>query len=142
MSKNIAVCDYCGHEDSNSTTTFCRECGFDSVTETTMKTIAVYGSLKRGKYNHTLIENCTFLGDTTIKGTLYSLGSYPAIIEDGDNEYPAEVYEVPDEIYERVRRMELGAGYKEVIVDGNIVYYADEKLREYCLNSNRIIESY
>lgn len=115
------------------------------------KLIAVYGSLKKGKYNNPLLEDSEFLGDTKVKGTLYGLGGYPALLEDGDIEYPAEIYRVSDSVYERIRGMELGAGYKEVEVmcpiDKNtsydcIVYYADDGLSEYCKKNRQVIESY
>ncbi len=105
-----------------------------------MKKIAVYGSLKRGRYNHSLLEDSKFIGETTVKGTLYSMGSYPALC-DGDTEYLAEVYEVDEGTYHSIRGMELGAGYKEVICEcylgdeqfvDAIVYYADVHLEDYC----------
>ena len=107
-----------------------------------MKKIAVYGSLKAGKYNHPMISGCNKIADTTVVGTLYKVSSYPALIESGDNHYEAEVYEVPDNVYERVRNMELGAGYKEVVVEGNIVYYADTYLEERCKDRYEVIETY
>jgi gamma-glutamylcyclotransferase (GGCT)/AIG2-like uncharacterized protein YtfP len=106
------------------------------------KKVAVYGSLKKGKYNHPLIEGCKKIDDIFIKGTLYSLGSYPAITLEGDNYFEAEVYELPDENYQRVKRMELGAGYQEVMIGEYIVYYADESLAEYCAKNAQVIESY
>ena len=112
-----------------------------------MKTIAVYGSLKAGKYNHPILRECKMLGTTKVKGTLYRVGSYPAIIEEGDNLYDAEVYEVPDNIYNAVRSMELGAGYKEVEINVGelgtaVVYYADTALEERCKERYEVISSY
>jgi gamma-glutamylcyclotransferase (GGCT)/AIG2-like uncharacterized protein YtfP len=99
------------------------------------KLIAVYGSLKSGHYNHYLLGEARFLGETTVRGTLYSMGAYPALAESGDKEYHAEVYEVPDEEYERIRRMELGAGYieKEKVWKGSTVtvFYVGENLEAY-----------
>lgn len=107
-----------------------------------MKKIAVYGSLKKGKYNHSLLNGSIFIGDTTIKGTLYRVSSYPAIVDEGGNEYPAEIYEVPDDVFKYVQSMELGAGYKEVEVDGAIVYYAGTRLAEYVKNNCEVINEY
>ena len=104
--------------------------------------IAVYGSLKRGKYNHAILSDQKFLGDTTVIGTLYSVGAYPALVDEGDNVYPAEIYEVSPEVYSAIRGMELGAGYVEKVVDGNIVYYAGEYLAQRCKNNLKVIESY
>ena len=73
--------------------------------------IAVYGSLKKDKYNHRLLGQSEFKGNTKVKGILYSVGSYPVIL-DGDNEYDAEVYEVPEKEYVSIESMELGAGYE------------------------------
>lgn len=120
-----------------------------------MKTIAVYGSLKQGKYNHEIMKNSEYLGATNVVGTLYRVSSYPAIIEDGDNSYEAEVYNVGDHVYEMVRAMELGAGYKEVIKSLEvvspsgevkdtdcIVYYADTRLENRCIETLEEIETY
>jgi len=117
-----------------------------------MTTIAVYGSLKKGKYNHSILEDQKFVGTTTVKGTLYRVSSYPALVEGGDTEYPSEVYEVEDEMYERIKKMELGAGYKEVEVACNIletlevvpaiVYYADTLLAERCKEHYEVISEY
>jgi gamma-glutamylcyclotransferase (GGCT)/AIG2-like uncharacterized protein YtfP len=108
------------------------------------KRITVYGSLKKGKYNNVLLKDSKFIGDTEVKGTLYSLGSYPALVNEGENAYPAEVYEVSDEVYERVSRMELGAGYVEVadIKNNSTVYYAGSRLAEYCHENAKQIDSY
>lgn len=125
-----------------------------------MKTVAVYGSLKLGRYNHAIISDCKFLGESTIKGTMYSLGSYPALIEDGDDEHRVELYELPDDIYLRVKRMEIGASYIEKEVDFKfrqvgtmhsypkevevkaIVYFASPQLEEYCESRAEIIKIY
>lgn len=103
-----------------------------------MHQITVYGSLKAGRYNHRIIEDSYYIGKTTVKGTLYAVSSYPALIEEGDNEYEAEIYEVSDDVFNRVNRMELGAGYK--LVDG--VYYADNELSQYCKDNCKQIDSY
>lgn len=107
-----------------------------------MKTIAVYGSLKKGKYNHPLIEGCEHVDNIRVKGTMYRVSSYPALVDEGENYYDAEVYEIPDSIYQQVRGMELGAGYKEDAREGAIVYYADERLAEYCKENLEVIEEY
>ena len=76
--------------------------------------IAVYGSLREGRYNHPY-----FLGDIerldtmTVKGKLYSLGAYPAIT-DGEDDVEIELYDVPTELYHSIRGMEIGAGYIEI----------------------------
>lgn len=107
-----------------------------------MKKIAVYGSLKKGRYNHYMLSDSEHIDNIKIKGTLYSCGSYPAIIEDGDNYYDAEVYRVSEDVYENVKGMELGAGYKEVKIDGSIVYYADQWLTSHCKQHLPEIKNY
>lgn len=107
-----------------------------------MKTIVVYGSLKKGKYNHTILKDQVFVGNTTVIGTLYSVSTYPALLDEGDNEYPAEIYQVDDEIYQWVHDMEIGAGYVEKETPDGIVYYAGEDLAEYCRNNRQVINGY
>jgi gamma-glutamylcyclotransferase (GGCT)/AIG2-like uncharacterized protein YtfP len=106
------------------------------------KRIAVYGSLKAGKYNHHMIGDSTYQGTIKVRGTLYSLGSYPALVDDDGAEYEAEVYEVSDEVYNKVAWIESAAGYKEVEIAGNIVYYADDELAEYCKRRCQVISEY
>lgn len=122
------------------------------------KVIAVYGSLKMGRYNHPLIQGSQFLGESKIKGTMYSLGSYPALVEEGNKEYTVELYQVPTMTHERVRNMELGAGYKEkelefehaenyefskkLLKTKAVIYYADDFLAEYCKGGKEVIDNY
>ena len=118
-----------------------------------MKKIIVYGSLKKGKYNHRILEDSKFLADTTVRGTLYSLGAYPALIDEGENEYPAEIYEVDDEVYYSIARMEFWAGY--IAVEFNVakelgegfsnpatIFYAGGGLKKRCKESLTEIKSY
>jgi gamma-glutamylcyclotransferase (GGCT)/AIG2-like uncharacterized protein YtfP len=111
-----------------------------------MNKVAVYGSLKKGKYNHPLIENCKFLGEAEVSGTLYRVSSYPALVQEGDARYPVEVYELDDRTYQAVKGMEVSAGYYEGTIEFNgedvIVYYADNDLREYCENNCEVISVY
>lgn len=78
-----------------------------------MKKILVYGSLRNGMYNNSRIfgSNREPIETIVMEGyDLYSLGSYPAI-KKGDNKVVMELLEVSEEEYERIERMELGAGY-------------------------------
>ena len=111
--------------------------------------IGVYGSLKKGKYNHRLIEDCELVGKTKVKGTLYRVSSYPALIEEGDNEYELEVYKITNpNVFEDLRNMEIGAGYIEIeltspdIVGSFIVYFAGDRLEERCKTKYEVISSY
>lgn len=58
--------------------------------------IAVYGSLKQGFFNHSLLENSKFLGTfkTNPEYTMYSLYSFPAIIKGGNTSIHVEIYEI------------------------------------------------
>lgn len=60
--------------------------------------IAVYGSLRQGLHNHTLIQNSKKLGTFTSKPeySLYSLGGFPGLKEGGKTAVVMEVYEVDD----------------------------------------------
>ena len=127
-----------------------------------MKVVAVYGSLKMGKYNHPLIKDCKYLGKSKIETTMYLIGSYPAIVDKfgghTQETHDVELYELDEVTYARVRNMEIGAGYKEVTkkfaykadykyndpdsyVDA-IIYYADDDLARYCAENREIISVY
>lgn len=104
--------------------------------------IGVYGSLKKGKHNHPMLGVATFKGGGKVKGRMFSLGSYPMLVEpaegDESKEYQLEVYDVPTDVFDAVDNMELGAGYKRVQVDTEFgsatVYYGDtsyDYLRKY-----------
>ncbi len=90
-----------------------------------MKTIFIYGSLRKGRYNHYVIKDAEFLGQSVMYGwDLYSLGNYPAIVK-GDGRVVIEAYRVTDEQYERIDWMEEGAGYKKesatIVLYGNYI---------------------
>lgn len=119
-----------------------------------MKTIAVYGSLKMGRYNHGMLKDSTYLGESDVKGTMYLISTYPALLEDKEEPkrqtYTIELYEVEDMTYTRIHNMEIRAGYKAVLQDfplgketrKAIVFYADKDLSEYCRTRAKIIDSY
>lgn len=71
--------------------------------------VFVYGSLRQGMGNHRVLGNARFLGNAEIEGwTMVSLGAYPAIYRDEDNETPVkgEVYECDDLTFGRLDRLE------------------------------------
>lgn len=74
--------------------------------------VAVYGSLRQGFGNHQLLQDSEFLGTmiTQNEWTMYSLGGFPGIVPKGEISILTEVYEVNDEIFQRLDRLE---GYPE-----------------------------
>lgn len=94
----------------------------------TKKIMVVYGSLKKGKYNHYLLGDAEYLGDKPLHGIMQLAGSYPHFFEPivGDSRtartYPAEVYRVSEEVFDDIAAMEIGAGYydKKISTDWGI----------------------
>lgn len=70
--------------------------------------VAVYGTLKQGHGNHTLLRDATYIGATVTEPTftMYNLGAFPAIEAEGDTPISVEVYEVDDDTFERLDRLE------------------------------------
>lgn len=110
------------------------------------KIIAVYGSLKSGHYNNPMIMSGKLLFKDTIMGTMYSLGSYPAFVFDGYDKHEVEVWEVSEQVYDRVVDMEIGAGYdiKSITLSGvqAEVFVASDSLLDYCKQNCRVIKEY
>lgn len=65
-----------------------------------MELLAVYGTLKRGQGNHSVLPRLARLvGTTYLRGwVMYDLGAYPTVVSSGDpaDRILVEVYEVPD----------------------------------------------
>lgn len=84
-----------------------------------MAKVFVYGSLKRGFYNHGVLErsNPKFIDNfvTSSEYTMYSLGGYPAVKKGGDLPIFGEIYEV--ENLDKLDRLEGHPNYytREVI---------------------------
>jgi len=70
--------------------------------------VFVYGSLKRGLYNHRLLtEGATFAGEDRIEGaTMFDLGAFPAVHLGGAGAVHGEVYRVTPETLARLDRLE------------------------------------
>lgn len=76
-----------------------------------MKKIAVYGSLKKGMHNHSLLENdgAQFLGveDLTVPFKMIPYSSFPALIPNAQNTtVQMEIYDVNDSVYHFVEILE------------------------------------
>ena len=100
-----------------------------------MHRIAVYGTLRRGCGNHSLLEDSTFLFEGIVDGVIYSLGGFPGYKSAPAGNVIVEVYEVDDATLARVDRLEgVGMGFydrREVYawgddLEGNVFIY------EYC----------
>jgi len=80
----------------------------------------LYGSLREGLHNHSIIKNHSELISKTavINGfELYTLGSYPCVIptQKKDNVVIGEIYKInDDDVIKRVHLMEIHSGYKLV----------------------------
>lgn len=86
----------------------------------------VYGSLKRGFHNHSVLTNEAEPTPATLEGAkMYSLGPYPAIVLSGDREetVSGEMYSVTKEAVARIDAFEGHPTYycrKSVVVkDGD-----------------------
>jgi gamma-glutamylcyclotransferase (GGCT)/AIG2-like uncharacterized protein YtfP len=70
----------------------------------------VYGTLKRGQRNHSLIAESPFIGEAVTEPLyrLYDLGPYPCLAEDADNGRPVrgEVFLVDARTLRRLDRLE------------------------------------
>lgn len=78
--------------------------------------IAAYGTLKKGCYNYYANE-MRFLKETKLKGyDMYDLGFYPGCVR-GEGEIVVHLLEVDDFTYNRINRMERGAGYSPVLIN-------------------------
>ncbi len=70
--------------------------------------VAVYGSLRKEMGNHRLLENANYLGEFTTpkEFSLYSLGSYPGLTQNGETGVVMEVYEVTPQEADRIDQLE------------------------------------
>lgn len=84
--------------------------------------VAVYGSLKKGCYNHDILGRPKFLGKSKVNGVMYLNGAYPHLyhldpmVEREPIDYEVEVYAITPEAHMVVRSMEISAGYAEEIL--------------------------
>lgn len=70
--------------------------------------VAVYGSLRDGLGNHRLLANAKYLGEFTTpkEYSLYALGGYPGLKQNGETAVVMEVYEVTPEEANRIDQLE------------------------------------
>ena len=68
--------------------------------------VAIYGSLKRGFYNHHLMMGSEFIGEDCLGGfNLYSLGAFPGV-KRGKGQLHVEVFTVDPLCFERLDVLE------------------------------------
>lgn len=79
----------------------------ETVTENKVL-IAVYGTLRQGFGNHRLINNAELMGTfkTEPEFSLYNLGGFPGLKQDGKTAVTMEVYAVNDQEARSVDRLE------------------------------------
>lgn len=70
--------------------------------------VFVYGTLLSGESNHDLLLNSRYLGEhkTEAEYTLFNYGPYPAVIIDGTISIHGEVYEVDEQTFKALDRLE------------------------------------
>jgi gamma-glutamylcyclotransferase (GGCT)/AIG2-like uncharacterized protein YtfP len=71
--------------------------------------VFVYGSLRRGQYNHSVLAGASFVGRGVLPGaTMLDLGSFPAVVLGGPEPGPVvgEVYDAPPDVLARLDRLE------------------------------------
>jgi gamma-glutamylcyclotransferase (GGCT)/AIG2-like uncharacterized protein YtfP len=81
----------------------------------------IYGSLKRGHFNHTRLgmDKFTFLKEYELPGwKLVSLGSYPGMVraDSSESKVKGEIYEISSmdsKEYQIIYRVEANAGFEE-----------------------------
>lgn len=89
----------------------------------------VYGTLKRGEKRHFCLENSKYIGKAFVTGfeLFYYIFGYPILVRNPESKKKiwGEVFLVPDEVLDRIRSLELKAGYKEGEQNGMIFFYKE-----------------
>jgi gamma-glutamylcyclotransferase (GGCT)/AIG2-like uncharacterized protein YtfP len=76
--------------------------------------VFVYGTLRRGgvRAMPDIFPGARFVGDAKVSGRLYDLGAYPGLVIDkAGSAVAGEVYEVDDEILNRLDEIEASGSY-------------------------------
>jgi gamma-glutamylcyclotransferase (GGCT)/AIG2-like uncharacterized protein YtfP len=96
------------------------------MTPTTQHLIAVYGTLKQGYSNYrALMPNSPLLGTVPYTGIMQTNGWFPRmfateeldVTKDKEKTYELQLFKVDTPTFERIERMEKGAGYNSVLID-------------------------
>ena len=77
-----------------------------------MKTVFIYGTLKRGQCRSDVMSGQQFIGEarTTSEYQMYNHGYFPCLVENGKNSIVGELWEISDECKDRLDQIE-GAPY-------------------------------
>lgn len=85
--------------------------------------VFVYGTLKRGYGNHTVMQDAEgiYITNAVIKGTMYDLGTFPGVRLEGEGKIYGEIYYVgSQEGINRLDRLEGHPGfYKRREIDSS-----------------------
>lgn len=68
--------------------------------------VGVYGTLRKGYGNHRLLVNSKFLSEAKLRGTMYSLGPFPAVSLHGNTDLKLELYEVDEDTLQSLDYLE------------------------------------
>lgn len=82
--------------------------------------VFVYGTLRRGGARAMSIRfpDSKFIADTKVSGSLYDLGAHPGLLlNDSDSPVTGEVYEVDDEILNKLDDFEASSYYRRKQVE-------------------------
>lgn len=75
--------------------------------------VAVYGSLKKGFYNHDLLASARYIGDyrTEAKYTMLNLEYFPGLLDKGSSEIHVEIYEITQFQLDQLDELEGHPGF-------------------------------
>lgn len=57
-----------------------------------------YGTLRSGRNGAALLHGCDRVGEGVVRGTLYDLGDFPALLLSGEDEVRGEIWRCPAEL--------------------------------------------
>jgi len=109
--------------------------------------VFVYGTLRKGQYNHYLLDKARFIKDTRVDGfQMFSRGFFPFLYE-GEGSIVAELYEINQRIF---FSLDLLEGYphhyqRKIVSDVNgdeaWIYYFENRMNERYMSNGSYIES-
>ena len=99
--------------------------------------IGVYGTLKKGKGLHKVMENCEFKGDDYIFGSLYHFenGNYPIFVNEGNDRIKIEIYEVDDEKLKVLDKIE---GHPKIYERTKITTENNKEIEVYTMSKEKL----